>query len=100
MHVAPQLAPAVMSRMENHYYELSSQNLCGLIWAGAVLEELAPSAFEAATQLLAERHLQDFTARVSYIKLSGPRPGLHLGVFLHTMISQLMRHASCKGSSQ
>lgn len=80
MHSAPKLTPAVMSRMENHYHELSSHNLCGLVWAGAVLGDLEPSAFEAANKLLADRHLQDFTARVSRWPKTGtawfPEPDL------------------------
>ena len=64
-HPAPQLAPAVLSRIENHYHELSTTNLCGLVWAGAVLEELQPSVFEAANTLLSARPLQEFTARAS-----------------------------------
>lgn len=64
MHAAPRLAPAVLHRLENHYQSLSTTNLCGLVWAGAVLEELQPSVFEAANLLLSKRPLQDFTARV------------------------------------
>ena len=71
-HPAPQLAPAVLSRIENHYHELSTTNLCGLVWAGAVLEELQPSVFEAANTLLSARPLQEFTARVSDSRASCP----------------------------